>query len=235
MPDTQTPNYALWKPELDGAVDYWGQLLNANFDTIDTLMLQRLIKTAGAGQQIISNHVVLAAQPNQAMGDTSAATVGWVESRLASINNDARIYVNQRIADYLNWIFPIYTVVMWRGSFDGAFPPSWACCNGNTYDGIATPNMTDRFVIGAGRGGVSYRGDSGTYEANPSYEFRHLHHSQFIYGAAPGGPFMRAMWDTAPTVENGGAGGIPQPPIAVPYYCLCFLMKTRNVVPSDVG
>ena len=229
MPDTTTPNYALWKPEIDAAADYWGQLLNSNMDVIDTQLFQRLNKAPGAGQQVLPNQLILTGQPNQS-GDQSAATVGWVVAHVAAYIADARIYANQRIADYMNWIFPIYTIIMWRGTAAGPFPPGWSPCLGNVHDGILTPNMMDRFVLGAGPGGAARRGDSGTHEANPSWWFEHIHHSQRVYSGPAGNPYMQAMWD-----NQVDGNPTPQPGIAVPYYALCFLMKTRNITPADVG
>ena len=47
MADTYTPYYNLTKPEVGGDPDTWGQLLNANFDTLDT-NLNTANKTAAA-------------------------------------------------------------------------------------------------------------------------------------------------------------------------------------------
>jgi len=232
MPDTQTPNYQLWKPEIDAAADYWGQLLNANFDTIDLQLFNRLNKTPGAGQQILPNQLVLTGQPGQGMGDTSAATVGWVESRLAQISAGDRSFTNQRICDYLNWQQPIRSIVMVNWTMHGAQPAGWGICDGRFQDGIQCPDLHDRFIIAAGQ---AIRGDTGNYPASPSWWFEHVHHSQRIWGGPQPGPNMQAMWDTAPAVDQGGAGGLAQPAINVPYYVLLFLMKTRNIVPADVG
>jgi microcystin-dependent protein len=55
--------------------------------------------------------------------------------------------------DYINNMMPIGAVIMWTGV---TVPPGWALCNGQTVartDGagnITTPNLLDRFVIGAG-------------------------------------------------------------------------------------
>lgn len=233
MPDTQTPNYQLWKPEIDAAADYWGQLLNANFDAIDTLLFQRVSKTPNGGQQILPNHLMLTGQPGQStIGDTSAATVGWVEYRLAQIAAASTANSDRRTVAYFNWIYPIRTIIMTQNTYIGAQPPGWSPCNGGTYNGITTPDLHDRFIIAAGAG---LRGDAGGYEANPSWYFEHQHHSQLIYSGPAGNPKMQAMWDNRPKPEDGGTNGVPpQPGIAVPYYVLTFLMKTRDWVVGDI-
>ena len=43
----------------------------------------------------------------------------------------------------------IGTIMMWHGA-TSAIPPNWALCDGQTVEGIATPDLRDRFVVGAG-------------------------------------------------------------------------------------
>ena len=47
MADTFTPHYNLTKPQVGGDPDTWGDLLNANFDTIDTVLFGKLDTTGG--------------------------------------------------------------------------------------------------------------------------------------------------------------------------------------------
>ena len=42
-------------------------------------------------------------------------------------------------------------IVLWSGS-TGSIPSGFALCNGQTVNGNTTPNLTDRFVVGAGNG-----------------------------------------------------------------------------------
>jgi len=44
---------------------------------------------------------------------------------------------------------PIGGVIMWSGSI-GSIPSGWALCNGGTVNGHTTPNLLNRFVLGAG-------------------------------------------------------------------------------------
>lgn len=45
--------------------------------------------------------------------------------------------------------FPIGGIIMWSGSIN-AIPTKWALCDGATVNGIVTPDLRNRFVIGAG-------------------------------------------------------------------------------------
>jgi len=55
--------------------------------------------------------------------------------------------------------FPIGGIIMWSGN-SVAVPQGWAICNGATVNGIATPNLTDKFVVGVGTNGVKATGGS---------------------------------------------------------------------------
>ena len=46
--------------------------------------------------------------------------------------------------------FPIGGIIMWSGSTN-AIPAKWALCDGNTINGVTTPDLRDRFIIGAGQ------------------------------------------------------------------------------------
>lgn len=44
---------------------------------------------------------------------------------------------------------PIGTIMVWSGT-DGDAPTGWHICDGGTYGGYASPDLRDRFVVGAG-------------------------------------------------------------------------------------
>ena len=45
--------------------------------------------------------------------------------------------------------FPIGGIIMWSGSIN-SIPTKWALCDGSTVNGIITPDLRNRFIIGAG-------------------------------------------------------------------------------------
>lgn len=61
-------------------------------------------------------------------------------------------------------IVPVGTIVLWSGD---TAPDDWALCNGQTINGVQTPDLRGRFVLGVGQGaGLSERriGDRGGAE-----------------------------------------------------------------------
>jgi len=52
-------------------------------------------------------------------------------------------------ADLLSSVMPIGAIMVWSGT-DATIPANWHICDGGTYGGYVTPDLRDRFVIGAG-------------------------------------------------------------------------------------
>lgn len=67
---------------------------------------------------------------------------------------------------FLDQIVPIGGIILWSGS-TGSIPSRWALCNGSN----GTPNLTDRFVVGAGNSySVGATGGSTTHShSGPSH------------------------------------------------------------------
>lgn len=45
---------------------------------------------------------------------------------------------------------PMGAILQWDTTTQGAIPTGWALCDGGTHNGIVTPNLTDKFIVGAG-------------------------------------------------------------------------------------
>lgn len=48
-----------------------------------------------------------------------------------------------------NGTIPLGGIIMWSGAIN-AIPAGWALCNGQAVNGLQTPDLRDRFVVGAG-------------------------------------------------------------------------------------
>lgn len=136
-----------------------------------------------------------------------------------------------------NGVIPVGGIIIWSGAVN-AVPTGWALCNGNN----GTPNLTDRFVIGAGGGfGRGVTGGSSTVTLAAGNLPPHSHNYWDIYYSekAPGADNRYVGsngtdYDNDPhafqyyrTTENGN--GLNSTPFSIlpPYYALAYIMRVQ--------
>lgn len=121
-------------------------------------------------------------------------------------------------------LVPYGIIVMWYGQ-TWNIPSGWALCNG----GNGTPNLQDRFVIGAGSGyGVGATGGAAdvtlTVAQMPS-------HSHTVYMDIRGNEngsndyTLAAYGGRGYSLGSSAAGGNQSHENRPPYYALCYIMK----------
>jgi hypothetical protein len=93
---------------------------------------------------------------------------------------------------------PVGGIIMWSGT---AVPDGWALCNGQITNGIQTPNLTDRFIIGSG-GSYSTNNSGGTSTHNHPMQFSAT--SSFT-----GSQATISVSGTVNPVQSGYANGNP--------------------------
>ena len=71
---------------------------------------------------------------------------------------DADMVDGYHLGDLVTTMLPIGAIMLWKGN-DGDVPEGWYVCDGTTHAGLTTPNLIERFVIGAG--GSYAPGDTG--------------------------------------------------------------------------
>ena len=81
-----------------------------------------------------------------------------------------------------NGTIPIGGIIMWSGATNN-IPDGWALCNGQTNYGQVTPNLQDRFVLGAGTNQVNAHGGSNTVTITTNQLPAHAHDFQDAYHA----------------------------------------------------
>lgn len=125
---------------------------------------------------------------------------------------------------------PIGGIIMWSGSID-SIPTDWALCDGSNN----TPNLKDRFVVGAGNG---YNpGDTGgentvTLNINQIPSHDHLVYGQDNNAVATGNVSNEvanvasrgsgnAFFSRTTSLSGGGQAHENRPP----YYALAFIMR----------
>lgn len=141
---------------------------------------------------------------------------------------------------------PAGVIVMWSGSI-GSIPAGWVLCNGNN----GTPDLRDRFVVGAGStyavdatGGsadaivVSHNHTATSVVTDPGHT--HAISSGFYSGgaSAAGGDVGNNRWTASSGTSNSNTTGITVATTVAsagtsgtnanlpPYYALCYIMKT---------
>jgi hypothetical protein len=134
---------------------------------------------------------------------------------------------------------PVGGIIMWSGSI-GTIPTGWALCNGSN----GTPNLQDRFIVGAGSG-YSVAGTGGSADATlvshshtGTTDTGGVHSHGYNAGGVVGsgwassnknGPAAQTTtthnghehtFDTSTTGSPATNANLP------PYYALAFIMRT---------
>ena len=132
-------------------------------------------------------------------------------------------------------IVPIGSIIMWYGA-ENAIPSGWSLCNGNTVNGYQTPDLRNRFVVGANAstGDTTYPGVSvGTtggsadavvvaHEHTTNIDGGHVipgnGGSTYAYGGA--GTYSSTVFNMNSEGVSGTNKNLP------PYHALCYIMRT---------
>ena len=120
-------------------------------------------------------------------------------------------------------------IIIWSGAAN-AIPSGWVLCNGQN----STPDLRDRFVVGAGSGSSYSVGNTGgansvtlTTNQIPSHTHSYVGHT--YPGSGPeqnqsGGPEDRTSFNVNKTTGSTGSGQSHEN--RPPYYALCYIIKT---------
>lgn len=137
---------------------------------------------------------------------------------------------------------PIGCIVMWSGA-QAAIPDGWSLCDGGNYNGHVTPDLRDRFIVGAGSAyGVGSSGGANTVTLTTDQMPNHSHtpyapnydgggSSSQGYAANNVHNSFRSSDRSRDYALNSGAisstGGGQAHENRPPYYALCFIMRTK--------
>lgn len=129
MADTETAHYDLVKPEIAGSPSTWGNKLNANFDIIDTAL------------KAISD------MATAAMPKAGGAFTGNVTGVAPTEDNSFVRFID--LKNYLINASPKGIIKKWGGTI-ATIPAGFSLCDGSLVNGVQTPDLRNRFVVGAG-------------------------------------------------------------------------------------
>ena len=129
---------------------------------------------------------------------------------------------------------PIGGIIMWSGAIAN-IPTGWALCNDQTVNGIKTPDLRNKFIVGAGSvyavAAIGGTADAVVPEHNHSASFSGDNSLSSLIGAnqyAGGSGFaiqggISAAVSGTVTVANAGESGTNKN--LPPYYALAFIMR----------
>jgi hypothetical protein len=120
---------------------------------------------------------------------------------------------------------PSGIIAIWSGSI-ATIPNGWVICDGTN----STPDLRDRFVIGAGSGqAVDATGGStstGAHTLTIAQMPSHTHSGQQAGGPRADGDNQKIVGSGSTTGATGGSGSHTHTGSLPPYYALAYIMKT---------
>jgi len=126
---------------------------------------------------------------------------------------------------------PVGGIIIWSGSV-ASIPAGWALCNGQTANGQLTPNLQDRFIIGAGNayspsntGGLS--AVQLTISEMPAHTHTAANRSFNISGGGSGPwPMVGGSPNIGGSISLFNTGEDQAHENRPPYYALAYIMRT---------
>lgn len=165
-----------------------------------------------------------------------AQTIGRVKSTEDSMQEIQPILnaLQPTIAETNNHTLPKGAIIMWSGAAT-QLPNGYALCNGQTSNGVKTPDLRGRFIVGAGGSyDVDKTGGSETAALEPHHLPSHSHGltMKFLgYRHGSGGDKYTPIGEIDPNIQNdrsgktNAAGSGLRHENMPPYYALAFIMK----------
>ena len=170
-----------------------------------------------------------------------AMNAGAISATSLSVNGNISAGTGGTISGYGS--MPKGGIIMWSGSASN-IPDGWALCNGQKVNGVATPDLRDRFIAGAGNlYGVGDKGGEMSVTLTAAQMPRHYHEyagDDQLYGIEPGCTTMlretMTKYDADSTTGNNWhskvyatsyAGNSQAHENRPPFYALCFIIRVK--------
>lgn len=141
--------------------------ITGNVCVVGMLRVKGKIEGADEGSLSVNSPIEFSENAKLANGVTLSAA----SNTTVSIESGA----NLKQDGVVGGIVPRGGIIMWSGKAN-AIPKGWALCNGETVDGVKTPDLRDRFIVGAGSSyGVGNTGGEAMYQLKTKEMPAHMH------------------------------------------------------------
>jgi len=217
--------------------------VRGNAEIVGVTTTHNLVKLQSTQGNTLGNVDTGALQIDGGAGIAENLTVGGA----TSITGDLRVKGNIVVEG--TGLFPIGSIILWYGAV-GAIPSGWSLCNGQTVGAYTTPDLRERFVVGAGGDNATVSGTSGysvndtggansvtlttsempshTHPFSLSGSTKSLIDSTkvFQYGGDAVGAhgYSNSGTSISGSINNTGGGSAHEN--RPPYYALCYIMRT---------
>ena len=179
---------------------------------------------SGGNTLLSDNQFTYNASSNTVTAGTFSGSGASLTSLNASNINSGTL-ANARLTN--SSLFVTGMIMMWYGSV-ASIPSGWVLCDGNN----STPDLRNRFVVGAGTGGNYSPGDTGgansvtlTVAQIPAHT--HTYERTDVGINVNDRPWPASNNDCDMTNQNtSSTGGGQSHENRPPYYALCYIMKT---------
>lgn len=176
-----------------------------------------------------------------------AATLGATEAERLAVKGNVEITGEDGMFVGPGTI-PVGGIIMWSGAADH-IPEGWALCNGQTKDGVVTPNLSGKFVVGYDSGNSDYNrvcntGGVATVTLTVNHMPKHSHGRTVKTAGGAGVLFEKAnpkylTWEgnefyykgsisgEAPLGASDSAGGDQPHENRPPFFVICYIMRVK--------
>jgi microcystin-dependent protein len=188
---------------------------------------------------MIAADIASASGDLEVAGQLSASSVGAAGSLAASslsVSGNASVGGNLTVDGAVSGhgTAPVGCIILWSGAANN-IPDGWALCDGRTAYGRTTPNLSERFIVGAGGDyAVGATGGERTVKLveaqlpshNHSYDFKGADtddgydDDNYFYN-------QHGKYDKNNTKYTNYTGGDQPHENRPPYYALCYIMRVR--------
>jgi len=171
---------------------------------------------------------------------SGSVTMNGITAQTASLNGDISSAGTVTANKFVGYgAVPLRCIMMWSGPASEV-PDGWALCNGQVVEGIATPNLSGRFLVGFDPGDGDYNivgrtGGEAKHRLTESEMPPHRHNNRchtMGYTARFNSDAEVVTYDGHSSngtkdIMGDSTGGNQPHENRPPYYAICFIMRVK--------